>query len=1095
MAIRYDMDTSLKVIVDSFYLNGDNEKIDDVYFHLLDNNGERTPDSEHTLDNQVNTYFIIHGFTAGVGDKWLNGVDDFDNTSDWKVEPDDYKQWEKLDSTQHSIGLSIKSYDPKANIVIVDWGNFSSGLTYDISLDALWQGDFHLSPLYFDEANQGTDKVARAINDYINQKSISPDKITLVGHSLGGQTAGKAGKLSDGKISKIIAMDPAGPGFESYDRDSRLSFDDAKDVYALHTSESFGYDGPLATYDLYINGSVEKSLSGGLDNDYSQPDTGSFIRPISEEIRKHSAANHFTALMFAESASSQDKMSESFFASHLYNSQISDRFYGGVLTDWFKALDITRQSTDPFTGLKLNIDNLFSKAYFSDEYFKWDFETSAPFTDYAGFWYDNDYLNRWWTGYQEDAVYLTSSPDTSATTSTTPSWLAWWGPIDGGTAWFDQRNKKGELNFKVDSNEIQTKPSNGVFTLDFDENERNNFTDITYPIFQGLDNEFNEVRVTDPRQIIDFRDGLIIAEGNVNNPMIDTITGLDYGIPLVGLPGSQLNIISTFKHAPVARWRDDTKFPSTENSYRFTPDFIDASTASLFRGIDDKFFDDDFNVYSLYSDNDHQDIDFQLDALAYEYAFISLVKTTNELLNYLGVDKSGWSDYIVSTNTPDSILTIYSMASALSYIYSGIPDSVEDFNFDFDFKNKKGFSPFSKRDVIGLWDTILRTSPTHLGTDEESLFKNNIPLDITYVDNLIDEIPLEKIASSYVKRTKKLKNIINTAFDVGGKDLIVPALSGLKRLVLENGEDSLIQTSITESFEIDSIDKYKKDQKQLLKTSVYPGNYSYPIESGPNKDLYLHIGKKALKNATKDLNSGNEVVLDLKVKLSSPAPLFGLSVNYLLGGGSQYKKDYELVSSEVATLNFEPGSDEATIKFKLYPTFLDDTEKFQIKLLSTIAGYSINEDKGGMQIKVSSDKKLVSKYFSKEVQRDKEAVIIGTDDNDFLAMPTGNSMQHIQISGGDGEDIFSLSTNTIGVPYLNDFNPYEGDKIVLNSDEFDEPTDVLKDNIHFLAGKLIYKASDSLSSKIIALFGDGINDTDQFLSSYGINEEKYIEFT
>lgn len=110
----------------SKYLLGDNAKIDDVYFHLLDDNGERVPTSTQALNHQAPTYFIIHGYTAGRGDKWLSGVDDFDYASGWKVEPNDYKQWQKLDSTQHSIGLSIKSYDPTANVVIVDWGNFSS---------------------------------------------------------------------------------------------------------------------------------------------------------------------------------------------------------------------------------------------------------------------------------------------------------------------------------------------------------------------------------------------------------------------------------------------------------------------------------------------------------------------------------------------------------------------------------------------------------------------------------------------------------------------------------------------------------------------------------------------------------------------------------------------------------------------------------------------------------------------------------------------------------------------------------------------------------------------------------------------------------
>ena len=1083
------------------YLNGDNAKIDDVYFHLLDNNGERTPDSDYELKDQVNTYFVIHGFTAGVGDGWIEDVELYSQNSDWKINPNDYKQWQKLDSTQHSLGLAIQAYDPTANVVIVDWGLFSSPSSGDVFSDILniynaTSGDTTILHdglnSYYRQANEGTDRASKAISAYINQNSLDPRNITLVGHSLGGQISGKTGQLFGGEISNIVAMDPAGPGFERYDQQDRLSFNDAKNVYAIHTSESLGYDGPLASYDLYINGTIEKSLFGGLNNDYCQP--GHCAYWPSDEIDKHSLANHLTALMFAQNAPSSDKTLETFKASHLYSNEISNNFYDGVLVGLLPTLKLWSQSNDPVTGLALNIDNLYNKNYFSDQYFTWDFDTSQEFSDSAGFWYDSDYINRWNSGYQQESIELSASPDTSAMTWTTPSWLAWWGPIDGGIAWFDQRNDRGELNFRADGNEIQSKPSNGIFNLEFNGNENNGFTDTSYPIFIGLDDEFGEKRTEDPRQIIDFRDGLIIAKGNENNPMIDTITGLDYGIPLVGLPGSKLNIISTFKHAPVARWRDDTKFPNTENSYRFTPDFIDASTASLFRGIDDKFFDNNFNIYSFYSDNVQQDIDFQLDALSYEYAFISLVKTTNELLNHLGIDKSGWSEYIDSKNTPNSILTIYSMASALSYIYSDFTDSVQGFGFDFDFKNENGFSPYSKRDVIGLWDTILRTSPTHLGTDGDSLFKNNTPLDVTDVDELIKKVPLEEIATSYVKRTKKLRNIINEAYNAGGKDLIIPAISGSKRLTLDSEKDSLIETSISESFEIENFNKYKKNQKQLLKNGVYLANYSDSIESGSSKSINFHIDKKSIKSATKDLNLGDETVLDLKVKLSTSAPAFGLSVNYLLGGNAKYKTDYELINTEEATLNFEPGSDEVNIKLKLYPTFLDNSGKLQIKLLNTIAGYSIDQGKGSIEIKSSSGKKLVSNFSDKEIERDKNSVIIGTKENDFLSMSTGDLSQHMLISGGDGEDIFNLSTNTIGVPYLKDFNPYEGDKIVLNADEFDEPTDSLHEHIHFFAGKLLYKGSDSSASEIVALLGDGINDTNQFLSSIGMNKEKYIEF-
>ena len=1133
------------------YYQGDNAKINDVYFHILDYNGERTPISKQTLNHESDTYFIIHGFTAGVGDKWLRGVDDFvsnrsdaactaadcsdtagtvddfvnsgpgltlglvDSISDWKIGPDDYKQWEKLDSTQHSIGLAIKSYDPTANVIIVDWGNFSWGFTYDYSsLETLESNDSSLYksrdklldrtiaavrtgldnftlPIYYDEANKGTDMAARAINMYINQKSISPNKITLVGHSLGGHTAGKAGKLSDGQIQKIIAMDPAGPGFERYDKDYRLSFDDAKEVYALHTSESLGYNGPLGLYDLYINGFVEKSLFGGLDNDYVQPDTKIF-----SEISKHSSANHFTALMFAESTSTpQDKNSEKFLASHLYNPQINARFYDGALSGWLEALDITRNSYDPFTGLKLNIDNLLSQKYFSDKHFKWDFETESPFTDYAGFWYANHYGNSWWTQYQDDVVLLAASPDIHATTKTTPSWLAWWGPIDGGLAWLDQRNKKGELNFKHDRKEFQSVPSNGIFSIDINARKANNYTDTSYPIFIGLNDVGEEERISDPRQIIDFRDGLVIATSSAKKPMIDTITGVEYGLPLVGLPGSKLNIISTLKHLPVARWRDDVDFPGTENSYRFTPNFIDSSTPSLFRGVKDEFFDDNYNIYSFFLEKTSEDIRFNLNSMAYEYAFLSLVKTTDELLKSLGIDKTGWPSYVKAVDTPDSILTIYSMASAFSYIYLGLNDEKGAFDFNFDSANNKGFSPFSKSDVITLWDTILRTTPTLLGTQKKSLFKNNVPLDIDQVNDLIEDIPLEKIAAAYIKRTKSMRDMINDSYDIGGKQLIIPAIAGMKKASLDGGEDGFIKKSITDSYGSETINKYIKKQKHLMKNSVYTSNYADPSQTRADKNISINVSRQSASQALDMLTSGASAILNLKVNLSSPAPIFGLAVNYLLGGTAKYGRDYKILGTDGSTINFAPGTGELDVKLKLYKSFLGNSGIFQFQLLNSIAGYSVDDKKGGLEIIAKQNKLSSSKISEKDLHRSQKSVIIGSNGDDLLFMPQSGKSQNVLMNGGDGADIFDLSNNSSGIPYLKDFNPYEGDKIILNSKDFKGSKDFPYDNIDYFAGKLIYHGNDAdTPSKVLALIGDGITDSNHFLSTIGIKKESYIEF-
>lgn len=71
-------------------------------------------------------------------------------------------------------------------------------------------------------------------------KNLKPGlEIWAIGHSLGCHLLGIAGRKS-GKLERISAMDPAGPGFEKHEfLPYRLSPTDAKMVDVIHTD---GYD-------------------------------------------------------------------------------------------------------------------------------------------------------------------------------------------------------------------------------------------------------------------------------------------------------------------------------------------------------------------------------------------------------------------------------------------------------------------------------------------------------------------------------------------------------------------------------------------------------------------------------------------------------------------------------------------------------------------------------------------------------------------------------------------------------------------------------------------------------------------------------------
>jgi pimeloyl-ACP methyl ester carboxylesterase len=184
-----------------------------------------------TLDNcpsflqNRKTVFVIHGWR--------------DNTDGWV-----------LDS------LAALDHAEPTNAISVDWRDGAATLDYP-------------------QAASNTQLVGRQIANFIFEllkRNIvdAPSQIHVSGHSLGGQTAGYAGKyfsrISGSKIGKITGMDPAGPMFELPARVSEddrkqvhLHKDDAEFVDVIHTTggslpQGLGMTSSVGHADFYPNG-------------------------------------------------------------------------------------------------------------------------------------------------------------------------------------------------------------------------------------------------------------------------------------------------------------------------------------------------------------------------------------------------------------------------------------------------------------------------------------------------------------------------------------------------------------------------------------------------------------------------------------------------------------------------------------------------------------------------------------------------------------------------------------------------------------------------------------------------------------------------
>ena len=92
---------------------------------------------------------------------------------------------------------------------------------------------------------------------------ITPSDVHIIGHSLGAQTAGYAGKGIP-ELGRISALDPAGPAFYNNNPRVRISPNDAMYVDVLHTNGDTSLSGglglldPVGTADFYANGGKDQ---------------------------------------------------------------------------------------------------------------------------------------------------------------------------------------------------------------------------------------------------------------------------------------------------------------------------------------------------------------------------------------------------------------------------------------------------------------------------------------------------------------------------------------------------------------------------------------------------------------------------------------------------------------------------------------------------------------------------------------------------------------------------------------------------------------------------------------------------------------------
>ena len=96
---------------------------------------------------------------------------------------------------------------------------------------------------YFSTAPQAV-KVGVLIGHFVGRlitdRQLDPDRVLVIGYSLGAQAAGHLGRtvanVTESKVAKITGLEPAKPWFDQQDPSVRIGKDDAKFVEIVHTN-------------------------------------------------------------------------------------------------------------------------------------------------------------------------------------------------------------------------------------------------------------------------------------------------------------------------------------------------------------------------------------------------------------------------------------------------------------------------------------------------------------------------------------------------------------------------------------------------------------------------------------------------------------------------------------------------------------------------------------------------------------------------------------------------------------------------------------------------------------------------------------------
>jgi hypothetical protein len=615
--------------------------------------------------------------------------------------------------------------------------------------------------------------------------------------------------------------------------------------------------------------------------------------------------------------------------------------------------------------------------------------------------------------------------------------------------------------------------------------------------------------------VLDWKDGLLIAgtptaDGRIS--LVDSISGVDFGFPLVGLPDgdNNLTILTTLKYAALLRWRPEMELLGQE----LTPELISHYYGDLLVGAPASLQDDSFSPYAALQSADAGERQEGVDTLVFSYQNLAVVKTIIELFEYLGLDFGeneatreaalqlwGYEPQPENADRAEiAAFSAYGYALTQRFGASGEVNPTDRFGRmavgqQFDVRDADHLRVVLK-EIVGTYPlervlADLTESQEQAGVGSERLAEleavsaalkdQRSAAEASLVDGYVEAVygeMLDRLSAGLSRIVQTVESRLRESAAVG-EEFVIPSIAGSKRFMVEELASELVRLSVdgeyadVASFEAEYLATFFTPL--LVDARDRVSDFKVSLSGAVDERSALVMAPVVVTPGDGEPEGAGvrlQVLLQTGDGLEQGAPDYGLSVRFRVGGSAIEGVDYELDGSlSDRTLVVPAGASGVELPIRLLqPAGGHGGRVLDVQLLSSDSGYGVASEEsvvhvvlpGGVEPEADSALRSGAASSFRE-----HAVVREANGAGVLRAPVGAG-GNVVLEGVDGrKDLFLLGRVRAGegLVQVRNFDPGDGDQVLIDPGAYGGG-DI--EDFNTYAGLVMHLAS----GEALALIGD-----------------------